>query len=42
MNNKKESCSKLTESACKKKKCEKELITVNECFVNNKKVNCPN
>lgn len=38
---KRKSCKDLTNSVCAKKECIKDLITVTECFVNNKKITCP-
>jgi hypothetical protein len=41
MDNKKVSCSKLTNEACAEKKCVKDIDTKKVCYVNNKEVDCP-
>ena len=37
----KKSCSSLTNSVCSEKECRKDLVIETECFVNNKKIDCP-
>ena len=37
----KKDCRALTNTVCAKNECQKEVITVTDCFVNNQKIDCP-